>query len=107
MASGRFKHKIKIVEHTNVKDSFGSNKQSVNVVATVKANVQVISGTERVNAGVAIDSEFISVLTRYDTRISYDKFIVWNGREYIIRTKRPDDRNRQLVLTCSADIQND
>lgn len=107
MASGRYKHKVKLVELTTTKNVYGSVKDSVNVITTFKANVQVISGTERINAGVAIDSEFISVLMRYDSRVTYDKYIQWNGRNYIIRTKRPNDRNREMVLTCSADIRNE
>ena len=105
MASGRYKHKIKIVEREDTQDRFGSVKYSNNVVAQPKANVQVISGTERVNAGVTIDSEFVSIRMRYDSRVKYSSFIHWKGREYIIRTIKPDDRSREMILTCSADIR--
>lgn len=105
--SGRLKHKVKFVRDGSTKDAFGVVvKGTETKVMDAKANVQVLSGSERISQGTALDTEFISVLLRSDTRIKHDLTMMWNGNRYTIDNIRPDDKNMKTIVQASREIRN-
>lgn len=105
--SGRYKHKLKFVKGGSTRDAFGVVTQATEVkIMEAKGNVQVLSGSERINQGTALDSEFISVLLRSDTRIKHDLTMIWEGRRYTIDNIRPDDKKMKMVVQGSREVRN-
>ncbi len=104
MRSGRLRHQIKIKRHTGEQGSKGQLLNNYNVVRSSKANVQVLSGSELIKAGVSSNTEVCSILIRRSAEIQHDDIIEWRGNDYTINSIKPDDKNRQLIITVSRDI---
>lgn len=107
MSSGRYKHRIKFVSTGTITNAFGVvGKATDTKVLDTKGNVLVISGAERINQGTALDTEFISVMLRSDTRIKHDLTMLWEGKRYNIDNIRPDDRKMRMIVQGSREIRN-
>ena len=105
--SGKLKHKVKLLSGGTTKDTFGNIiKATEQKVMEAKANVQVISGAERISQGTALDTEFISIMMRSDTRIKHDLTLLWNGNRYTIDNIRPDDKNMKVIVQASRELRN-
>ncbi len=107
MASGRLKHVVSVIGVSTTRDAFGKPQEAVAPIFRMKCNVQVITGTERVQQGVELDQEFISVLARHDTRLKNDHHLRWEGKDYIVRLIRPDDRKMKMIITASRELRNE
>ena len=107
MSSGRYKHKINFVRTGSTTDAFGVVRNATDIkVLEAKGNVLIISGAERINQGTALDTEFVSVMLRSDTRIKHDLTMIWEGKRYNIDNIRPDDRKMRMVVQGSREIRN-
>lgn len=104
--SGRYKHRIEFYVSTMVTNSRGRANPVDTLVFKSMADVSVISSTERINTGVELDVEFISVLMRSDTRLAHNQRLKWKGNVYQITGLKPDNRNRRVVINAQRDIRN-
>lgn len=101
--SGRLRHVIEVFEQTDGLDSFGKPTPPRKLF-NVKGNVQILSGTEIVKSGATLSNEYVSILVRYNKRITSKHTLKWEDGEYDIDMIRPDDKRTQMIITCSREF---
>lgn len=104
MRAGRLRHQIIIKRSKGEQGDKGQLLNTFDTVQRVKANVQILSGAEMVRSGIALNTEYASILIRRSNEICHDDVIEWKGNDYTINSIKPDDKNRQMVITVSRDI---
>lgn len=102
--SGRYRHLISILTHQDSTDDFGIQLPPVELFKK-RCEVQTTSGSQLSQYGTALTSSIITVLMRYDPRVQYDHLVEWNNYTYEIQHIRPDERNREMVLTCEIETK--
>lgn len=105
MRSGRYKHKIIIEQQVDREDGSGMPVDGFNKVFSAKVNFRIMSGSDLLKAGIALTSEVATMLMRYDRRLDYDHVINRNGNRYSVDTIKPDDNNREMIVTVSRELQ--
>ena len=103
--SGRYKHRIGFYTTDGNKSSRGRYNPVTTLIFETKADVSVISSTERINSGVELDVEFISILMRGDTRLQHKQRVKWQGKFYQITGIKPDNRKRNTIVNAQRDIR--
>jgi len=104
MRAGRLRHQILLKRNTGEQGSKGQLLNNYAIIQTIKANVQVLSGSELIKAGVSSNTEFCSILIRRSNKVQHKDIIEWRGNDYTITSIKPDDKNRQMVITVARDI---
>ena len=104
MRAGRLRHQILLKRNTGEQGSKGQLLNNFTVIRSIKANVQVLSGSEMIKAGVSLNTEFCSILIRRSNELQHKDIIEWKGNDYTITSIKPDDRNREMVITVARDI---
>lgn len=103
MQSGRKKHKIQVFQKTEELDEFGKTL-APKFLFNIRCNVQIISGTEILKNGMLMSSEYVSTLANYDRRLKKDHVFIWKGGEYNIDMIRPDEREKDMIITASREF---
>lgn len=103
LQAGKLRHRIDIVNPTNVQDSTGGTDLSDDVVIeNVWASVEAVSGSESFAAGSQVSIVSHQIVIRYpDTppRITSAMQVWFNGRQFqIVSVMNPDERNKMLCL---------
>lgn len=105
MNPGRLRHHIDVLKSDpTARDDYGALDPNARLpVFEMRCNVQVLSGSELLKAGMELTSEFISVLARYDKRLNDDHFLNWEGKEYTVQSIKPSDDKRRMTITASRE----
>ena len=101
MKSGRLKDLVVIKKQVETRNELNQRIKSYDKVFKAKANVQVLSGSELIKAGVELTREYLSILMRYDTRIKHEYKLFHNGSMYDVESIKPNDRKMDMVITAS------
>jgi SPP1 family predicted phage head-tail adaptor len=88
----------------NTKDATGRLSKISTRIFDIRGNVQVLSGSELVKAGVSLSNEYVSIVARHDVRILHKHFLEWKGELYSIESIRPSDNNLQMIITASREV---
>lgn len=104
MRSGRLRHKVVIQEQPEDTDDFGEEVDIYNDVFSAKCNFKVISGTELLKAGVALNVEAASILMRFDARLDYDHLVLYKGNRYEVSSIKPSDNERDMIVSVTRQI---
>jgi len=97
--TGRLRHIVGFYVTDNTPDEWGQPSGDTLVFET-RCNVQVKRGDQLSQAGTEVTRQFVTVLMRYDIRVTYDQWIEWKGRKYEIQHITPDDRQRDMIVTA-------
>lgn len=101
MRIGRLRDSIIIQEQTDDQTDYGGETKTLNNLFNARVNVKVISGVELLKAGVAANTEVISILMRYDSRVKYEHLVSFNGVRYEISSIKPDDKYHTMIVSAS------
>jgi len=104
MRIGRLRDSITIQKQTDEQTDYGGEKKLFNDLFAARANIKVISGVELLKAGVASNTEVISILMRYDSRIEYDHVVLFKTAQYEISSIKPDDKYLSMIVSASRTI---
>lgn len=102
--AGRLRHKLIVKSMDNVRDATGRNTKVISRVFEMRGNVQVLSGSELIKAGVNLTNEYVSIVARYDSRLLYKHFLDWHGELYSVESIRPSDDNLQMIITAQREV---
>lgn len=102
--AGRLRHKLTVMSMENVRDNTGRNTKTTNRVFDMRGNVQVLSGSELIKAGVNLSMEYVSIVARYDSRLNHKHFLDWHGELYSVESIRPSDDNLQMIITAQREV---
>ena len=102
--AGRLRHKLIVKSMENTRDSTGRNTKVTQRLFDMRCNVQVLSGSELIKAGVNLSNEYVSVLTRFDARLLHKHFLEWKGELYSVESIRPSDDNLQMIITAQREV---
>ena len=104
ISAGRLRHKLTVKSMDNDKDSTGRLVKVSTRMFDIRCNVQVLSGSELIKAGVNLSNEYISIVARYDSRLMYKHFLDWHGELYSVESIRPSDDNLQMIITAQREV---
>ncbi len=102
--AGRLRHKLTVKSMESTRDSTGRNTKVTSRVFDMRCNVQVLSGSELIKAGVNLTNEYVSIVARYDSRLLYNHFLDWHGELYSVESIRPSDDNLQMIITAQREV---
>lgn len=102
--AGRFIHKVTLKRKSSDQNEFGRKVEQYIDVFSMRCNCEVINGTELIKSGIDTTSMYISILARYDKRISHDLYIEWKGDIYSLNVVKPSDDLRYMVLSVSREL---
>ena len=102
--AGRLRHKLTVKSMESTRDSTGRNTKVTSRVFDMRCNVQVLSGSELIKAGVNLTNEYVSIVARYDSRLLYKHFLDWHGELYSVESIRPSDDNLQMIITAQREV---
>jgi len=102
--AGRLRHKLIVKSMNNVRDNTGRNTKVTTRVFDMRGNVQVLSGSELIKAGVVLTNEYLAIVARFDARLLYNHFLDWRGELYSVESIRPSDDNLQMIITAQREV---
>jgi SPP1 family predicted phage head-tail adaptor len=102
MRSGELRHRIRIEQPTDTRDSGGGYTRVWTLLDVVRANVTPQDeGSESVEADANTSTRRHVVTLRYRTGVTAAMRVVLNNRTLrIISVVDPEERHEKLVLTC-------
>lgn len=104
MQSGKLNKKVTINKPSDEQTAEGYDTGKVIKVFGAKANVRILSASDLIKAGVELTKEYASIKMRYNSKIQFNYSLNYNGNEYSINSIRPDDKNKEMIVTVSRDI---
>ena len=104
ISAGRLRHKLTVKSMDNVKDSTGRLTKVSTRIFDIRGNVQVLSGSELIKAGVNLSNEYVSIIARHDSRLLHKHFLDWKGELYSVESIRPSDDNLQMIITAEREV---
>lgn len=102
--SGYLRHKVLVQLQSLNQDPRGERVKLYTNVFSMRCNIQVLSGTELIKAGVSINNEYLSILARYDARLLHKHFLSWKDEIYSVGSIKPSDDLREMVISASRQI---
>lgn len=103
MQAGRLRHRVQIQEVKTTRDAIGAFREQWSTVATVWADVRMLSGREQHSrqAGGEVASATHQVRMRW-RELSVSNRIVHEGRAFdVVSAGDPSGRKRELVALCN------
>ena len=104
MRIGRLRETILIERKTNEQDSYGAEVESYITYFKAKADVKYLSGIDLIQAGLATNVEAITVLIRFDERLSFNCFLSTKGSRFNVVGIRPDNKSRNMIITATREV---
>jgi len=100
--AGELRHRIQLVKPTLLQDASGGfEEDQANVVATVYAKIEALSGRELYAAQQKVSEVSHQITIRYMPGIDATLNIRFGGREFQIQyVENPDERTKMLILLC-------
>ena len=103
MLAQRLRHQIKLQSQSTSLDSYGGNVGTWTTVATVRAGIEPIGGTEALRNGQNVGEQMVRVVMRYRSGVTPQMRIVRGSTLYtIVAVANRDESNRMLELTCKT-----
>lgn len=103
--SGSFRHIFEWYIQPNGSDDQGEPLPKTKIYDKLMGNIRTQSGNQLQALGAVLTDEVITVLTWYDPRVDNSFFIRYNNLDYLIQNIKPDDLNREMIIT--ARVQRD
>lgn len=106
MDPGRKRHLITVKKRDHAaRDAYGSpDKNAYITVFRMRCNVQIMSGTEQIKNGIQLGTEYASILANFDKRLEHNHYLDWKGKIYSVEAIRPDDWERNMLITAQRSI---
>lgn len=103
MEAGKLRHKINVKRETTTgTGDRGQPVTDLTTVATVWGRIEELSGSEAETARQLVSTATTKITLRYINGLKTSDTIEFNGRSFEIgHIANPDNRNRELTLTCS------
>jgi len=102
MLAQRLRHSVAIQAHATSIDSYGGNVGSWSTVATVRAAIEPVSGTEARRDGQTAAEQVVRVVMRYRSDLTEQHRLLWGSVVYNIKSLAcRDEARRWLELTCT------
>jgi len=101
--AGKLRHRIIIVKPTLAQDTAGGwAEDTENVVATVWASVEALTGRELYAAQQQVSEVTHKITMRYWPGITANMNVWFQGRQFRIQAAPldPDERRKMLVMLC-------
>lgn len=103
MLAQRLRKVVTLQSQSTTLDSYGGNTGSWATVATVRAGIEPIGGTEAARNGQNVAEQTTRIVMRYRAGVVPQMRIVWGSAIYIIlAVANRDEANRLLELTCKT-----
>lgn len=102
--AGRLRDKILLKRKTSSQDGFGRKLEQYQLVTSLRCDVEVINGVELIKSGIALNAEYISILARFDNRVTHDLYIEWEGNLYSLNTLKPAKDKGYMVIAASRQL---
>lgn len=103
--SGRFRHYIEVKRLDPLATDDYTGEEVYNDVMTARADVEVKSGRQLQDFGTALTETVITVLMRYDDRMTNDCSIFWKDKVYEVQHIAPDERERDMLVTAKREAR--
>lgn len=103
MQSGRLRDQIEVQVKSSLKDEYGAKVDAYTKLYGTKGNVRYMAGTELIKAGVASNLVVITVLMRYDRRMTHKCFIKVHGERFEVENIKPSDDRREIIVTATRE----
>lgn len=101
MLAQRLRHQITLQQQATSLDAYGGNVGAWSDVATVRAGIEPVGGTEAAKNGQNVAEQLVRVVMRYRTGVVAQMRLVWGTTKYeILAVVSRDENNRMLELTC-------
>ena len=104
MRSGRLKDKITIQSQPDTTDVYGEELNVFNDVFSAKCDFKIMSGTEMLKSGLALNDEVASILMRFDGRLKYKHLVLHKLNRYEVGAIKPTKNNRDMIVTVSRQV---
>lgn len=103
MLAQRLRHQVTLQSQSTSLDSYGGNVGTWSTVATVRAGIEPIGGTEALRNGQNAGEQMVRVVLRYRAGVTPQMRILWGSTIYtIVAVANRDSANRMLELTCNT-----
>lgn len=104
MKSGRLRHRITVKARSTAQDEYGEQVELYSDLFHAMADVRVLSSQARLESGLSMNSEYKTLLMRYDARLKYEYYIESDGYIYSVISINPDNKKREMVVTIERDV---
>lgn len=103
MLAQRLRHQVALQSQSTSLDAYGGNVGAWSTVATVRAGIEPIGGTEAARNGQNAAEQMVRVVLRYRSGVTPQMRIVRGSTIYtIVAVANRDEANRMLELTCKT-----